>query len=106
MNYDGDLQQLGFFLAYILMYMPEYGQDFQMQGTWDRVVTWKALEGVADRWMMTVHNINVPELRNIDHFMMALHHLCKDPLTDQKAHDWIRTMKHGRRLVAKYTEEF
>lgn len=64
------------------------------------------LEGATARWMVTLHNMNAPELRNFDQFMTALCRQFKDPLADSKARDCIKTMCQGLRVVAEYTEEF
>lgn len=45
-KFDGDLQQLRFFLVHILTYMQEYGGDFPTQRARVRVIT-LALEGAA-----------------------------------------------------------
>ncbi|XP_060541565.1 zinc finger protein 213-like [Pantherophis guttatus] len=104
-KFDGNPQQLGFFVAHVLTYMQEYGRDFQTQGSRVRVVT-LALEGAAARWMVTLHNANAPELWNFDHFMTALRRRFEDPLADRKARDRIKVVRQGRRPVAEYTEEF
>lgn len=57
MKFDGDPQQLGFFLAHVLTYMQEYGHKIPTEGARVRMVT-LALEGAADRWMVTLHNAN------------------------------------------------
>lgn len=60
-KYDGDPQNLGFFLSQVLTYMQEYGRNFPTQGARVRVVT-LALEGAAARWMVTLHNADALEL--------------------------------------------
>lgn len=80
---------MGFFLMHVLMYMQEYGQDFQTQPSWVSLVT-LALEGAAARWMVTLHNADALELQNFDHFMMVLRCRFEDPLADHKACDCIR----------------
>lgn len=62
-KFNRDLQQLGFFLAHVLIYMEEYGCEIPTEGAKVRVVT-LALEGAAARWMVTLHNANTPELQN------------------------------------------
>lgn len=84
MKYDGDPQQLGFFLAQVLSYMHEYGQEIPSENRQVRVVT-MALEGAAACWMVTLNNADAPELRNFKQFMAALRQRFKDPLADQKA---------------------
>lgn len=65
-----------------------------------------ALEGAAARWMITLHNANAPELRNLNCFMTVLRWQFKDLVADQKARGCIRTIRQERRLAAEYTKEF
>lgn len=88
-KFNGDPQQPGFFLTHILTYMQGYGQDIPTGGTRIRVVT-LAMEGAAAHWMVTLHNVNAPELWNFNHFMMALRQRFEDPLADQKTRDHIK----------------
>lgn len=45
-----------------------------------------ALERPATQCMVTLHNDNALELRNLNHFMAILCKWFKDPLADCKAH--------------------
>lgn len=90
-KFDGDPQQLGFFLAHVLTYMQVYGKSLPNNAK-IRVIT-LALEGTAAWWMVTLYNCNAPELWNFNHFMTALRHCFKDHLADQKAKDQIKTIK-------------
>lgn len=56
--------------------------------------------------MVTLHNANAPELRMFNHFMTALRRHFKDPLVDQKARVYIKTVRQGCHLVAEFTKEF
>lgn len=104
MKFDGDFQQLGFFLAHILIYMQEYRPDISTEGAKVTYVI-LALEGAATRRVVTFHNMNNPELRNFIHFMNVLHCWFEDPFADQKARDHIKTMRQGHRAMAEYAKE-
>lgn len=64
-KFDGDPQQLAFFLTQVLTYMQEYGNEIPTEGAKVRVIT-LVLEGAAARWMVTLHNTNAAELRNFN----------------------------------------
>lgn len=81
MKFDGDPQQLGFFLAHILTYMQEYSHEIPTEGTRVRVVT-LALEGTSARWMVTLYKANTLELWNFNQFMTALRWRFKDSLAN------------------------
>lgn len=66
------------------MYMQEYGQELPSEGARVRVIT-LALEGARDRWMVTLHNANAPELQNFNCFMAVLRWRFEDPVADWKA---------------------
>lgn len=83
MKFDGDPQQLGFFMAHILTYMKEFGPEIPSEGTKMRSVT-LALEGAMALCMMTFHNANIPKLRNFNHFMVTFCRQFEDPLVDCK----------------------
>lgn len=104
-KFDGDLQQLGFFLAHLLTYMQEYGQEIPTKDGKLRSIT-LVLEGATGCWMVTFHNANALELRNFNHLMMMIRRRFEDLLADRKARDHIKTMNQGRRVRAEYTEEF
>lgn len=104
MKFDGDRQQLGYFMAHILTYMKEFGSEFPSEGTKVRSIT-LALGGATALCMMTLHNTNTLKLRNFDHFMMTFCQQFEDPLVDCKARDCIKTMHQGNRVVAEYTEK-
>lgn len=65
MKFDGDPQQLGFFLAHVLIYKQEYRQEIPTKGANMRSVI-LALEGATACWMVTLHNKNALELRNFN----------------------------------------
>lgn len=73
--------------------MQEYGRDLSTEGVRVRVIT-LALEGAAT-WMVTLHNTDVPELQNFNHFMKALRSRFKDCRANQKARDCIKIIKQG-----------
>lgn len=105
MNFDRDLQQLGFFLTHILTYIQAYGHKIPTKGARVRVVT-LALERVAAKGMVILHNANAPKLRNFSRFMTALRCRFEDHLANCKAQDHIKMLKQGCHLVAEYTKEF
>lgn len=70
-KFNGDRQQLGFFLVHVLTYMQEYRQEIPTKGAKMRSAT-LALEGATARWMETLHNANAMDMRNFDFFMTAL----------------------------------
>lgn len=94
MKYDGDPQQLGFFLAQVMSHMHEYGREIPSESGWVRFVT-IALEHATACWMVTLHNADAPELQNFNHFMAALRQRFEDPLADQKARDSIKMVRQG-----------
>lgn len=65
--YEGDSEQLGFFLAQIWNYIQEYGTEVGMEKARVRHVT-MVLEGTAAEWMVSLHNDNAPQLWDYSHF--------------------------------------
>lgn len=64
------------------------------------------LEGTTGKWIVTLHNDDVPELWRFDHFMGALQKHFQDLLADCKARTRIRTINQGHHSIAAYTHEF
>lgn len=104
-KFDRDLQQPGFILAQVWIYMQDNGPKIATEAGKVRCVT-TALEGAVVWWMVTLHNDDAPELRNFNRFMVALCKRFKDPLADCKAREHIKTINQGHRGVAEYTQEF
>lgn len=65
-----------------------------------------ALEGATGSWMFIFHNDDALELRNFNCFMAELCRCFKDPLTNHKARDHIKTISQGWRSMDKNTQEF
>lgn len=97
-KFDGDPQQLGFFLAHVLAIYKNMGETFPPRD-WMRVGT-LFLEGVTAHWMVTLHN--GLELQNFNCFRMALRQRFEDTLADQKARDHIKTVRQGWCPVAEW----
>ncbi|KAK9396652.1 neuralized-like 4 [Crotalus adamanteus] len=90
-KFDGE--KLEFFLAQVMTYMQEHGPKIATEG--GKVYVTKALERMAVRWMVIIHNDDAPELRNFNHFMVSLCKCFEDPLIDQKDRDHIKTIHQG-----------
>lgn len=82
-KFNGDPQQLGFFLVHIFTYMQVYGRSLPNDAAKIWVIT-LALEGTGARWMVTLYNCNAPELHNFNLFMTALRCRFEDCLADRK----------------------
>uniref|UniRef100_A0A8C6VH31 Uncharacterized protein n=1 Tax=Naja naja TaxID=35670 RepID=A0A8C6VH31_NAJNA len=100
-KYGEDPRELGFFLALVWNHMEEYGKDFSSEAAKVRCVT-KALEGMASKWMVTLHNDNAPQLMNYDLFMAALHARFEGPLAERRARIWMKTINQGRCSVKRH----
>lgn len=74
--------------------MQEYGLNIPTKGANVQCVT-MTLEDTIAEWMVTVHNNDVPDLGNCDHFMTALWKRFEDRLADCKIRMRIKTISQG-----------
>uniref|UniRef100_A0ACB8ET72 Histone-lysine N-methyltransferase nsd2 n=1 Tax=Sphaerodactylus townsendi TaxID=933632 RepID=A0ACB8ET72_9SAUR len=83
-NFDGNPDELAFFLIQVGSYMEVHGSRFYSDrervfeiGTW--------LRGEADNWLVGLVEEDVPDLSNLEQFLLALQRRFEDPLAEEKA---------------------
>ncbi|XP_042299927.1 uncharacterized protein LOC121917880, partial [Sceloporus undulatus] len=104
-KFNGDPEQLPFFLAQVAGHMRTRGDYFPDQGEKVCCVAGR-LEGQAAQWLVQLYDCRAPELQNLGAFMTALRARFEDPFRVDRAKTKFMTLQQGKRSVGEYVLEF
>uniref|UniRef100_A0ACB8EC51 Uncharacterized protein n=1 Tax=Sphaerodactylus townsendi TaxID=933632 RepID=A0ACB8EC51_9SAUR len=86
-------------------YMEVHGSNFYLDrervfeiGTW--------LRGEVDNWLVGLVEEDVPELYNLEQFLLALRQRFEDPLAEEKARGELKRLQQGNRSVSEFATDF
>lgn len=104
-KFNGDPEQLPFFLAQVAGHMRARGNYFPDEAEKVRCVAGR-LEGQAAQWLVQLYDCGARELRSLSAFMTALRARFEDPFRVDRAKAKFAAIQQGNRSVAEYVLEF
>uniref|UniRef100_A0ACB8E671 Uncharacterized protein n=1 Tax=Sphaerodactylus townsendi TaxID=933632 RepID=A0ACB8E671_9SAUR len=104
-NFDGNPDELAFFLIQVGSYMEVHGSSFYLdQERVFEISTW--FRGEAANWLVGLVEEDVPELYNLEQFLLALRQRFEDPLVEEKARGELQRLWQGNCSVSEFTADF
>uniref|UniRef100_A0ACB8G3T1 Uncharacterized protein n=1 Tax=Sphaerodactylus townsendi TaxID=933632 RepID=A0ACB8G3T1_9SAUR len=64
------------------------------------------LRGEAANWLVGLVEEDVPEIHNLEQFLLAVHCRFEDPLAEEKARAALQRLRQGNRSVSDFVAEF
>uniref|UniRef100_A0ACB8F8H9 Uncharacterized protein n=1 Tax=Sphaerodactylus townsendi TaxID=933632 RepID=A0ACB8F8H9_9SAUR len=93
-NFDGNPDNLAFFLIQVGSYMEVHGGDLQSERK--RVFeVGTQLRGEAANWLAGLVEGDAPEIYNLEWFLLALRWRFEDPLAEEKARAALQRLRQG-----------